>query len=256
MIRDLKGIYIIWLRDIKRFFRDKPRLISGIARPSLYLFILGSGLSSAFGMFGGRGGDWYIDFMYPGILGMVVIFTSLFSAFSIVWDREFGFLKEILVAPISRTSIVVGKALGGSSISLLQGIILLIFAPLLHIKLNFSMVVKICFLILLTSFALTSLGILIASRMKSMHGFNMVMNFLVMPMFLLSGAMFPLKGIPKWLEYLVNINPLSYSIDAMRYVMLEDKTFLAHPLLINILVISIFAVVMISLAIFVFNLTD
>jgi len=256
MIRDLKGIYIIWLRDIKRFFRDKPRLISSIARPSLYLFILGSGLSSAFGMFGGRGGDWYTDFVYPGILGMIVLFTSLFSAFSIVWDREFGFLKEILVAPISRTSIVVGKALSGSTISLFQGIILLIFAPLLHIKLNFPMIIKICLLILLTSFALTSLGILIASRMKSMQGFNMIMNFLVMPMFFLSGAMFPLKELPKWLEYLVNINPLSYSIDALRYVMLEDRTFLAHPFFINILVISVFAVVMITLAIFVFNLSD
>lgn len=256
MIRDLKGIYIIWLRDIKRFFRDKPRLITGITRPSLHLFILGSGLSSAFGMFGGRGGDWYMDFVYPGILGMIVLFTSLFSAFSIVWDREFGFLKEILVAPISRTSIVVGKALSGSTISLFQGIILLIFAPLLHIKLNFPMIIKICLLILLTSFALTSLGILIASRMKSMQGFNMIMNFLVMPMFFLSGAMFPLKELPKWLEYLVNINPLSYSIDALRYVVLEDRTFLAHPFFINILVISIFAIVMISAAIFVFNLSD
>jgi len=118
------------------------------------------------------------------------------------------------------------------------------------------MVFKICLLILLTSFALTSLGILIASRMKSMQGFQMIMNFLVMPMFFLSGAMFPLKDLPKWLEYLVSINPLSYSIDAIRYVMLEDKTFLAHPLLINISVISIFAVIMISAAIFVFNLTD
>ncbi|GAI51173.1 unnamed protein product, partial [marine sediment metagenome] len=132
----------------------------------------------------------------------------------------------------------------------------LIFAPLLHIKLTFPMIIKICLLILLTSFALTSLGILIASRMKSMHGFNMVMNFLVMPMFFLSGAMFPLKELPKWLEYLVNINPLSYSIDALRYVMLEDRTFLAHPFFINILVISVFAVVMISAAIFVFNLSD
>ncbi len=256
MIRDLKGIYIIWLRDIKRFFRDKPRLISGIARPSLYLFILGSGLSSAFGMFGGREGDWYIDFIYPGILGMIVLFTSLFSSFSIVWDREFGFLKEILVAPISRTSIAVGKALSGSTLSLFQGIIMLFFAPLLRIQLNFFMIIKICLLILLTSFALTSLGILIASRMKSMQGFQMIMNFLVMPMFFLSGAMFPLKDLPKWLEYLVSINPLSYSIDAIRYVMLEDKTFLVNPLYMNILVISIFAVVMISAAILVFNLTD
>lgn len=256
MIRDLKGIYIIWLRDIKRFFRDKPHLISSIARPSLYLFILGSGLSSAFGTFGGRGGDWYMDFVYPGILGMIIIFTSLFSAVSIVWDREFGFLKEILVAPISRTSIVIGKALSGSTLSLFQGIIMLFFAPLLHIQLNFFMIIKICLLILLTSFALTSLGILIASRMRTMQGFQMIMNFLVMPMFFLSGAMFPLKDLPKWLEYLVSINPLSYSIDAIRYVMLEDKIFLAYPLYMNILVISIFAVIMITLAIFVFNLTD
>ncbi len=256
MIRDLKGIYIIWLRDIKRFFRDKARLITGIARPSFYLFILGSGLSSAFGMFGGRGGDWYMDFVYPGILGMIIIFTSLFSAVSIVWDREFGFLKEILVAPISRTSIVIGKALSGSTLSLFQGIIMLFFAPLLRIQLNFFMIIKICLLILLTSFALTSFGILIASRMRTMQGFHMIMNFIIMPMFFLSGAMFPLKDLPKWLEYLVNINPLSYSIDAIRYVMLEDKIFLAHPLLINISVISIFAVTMITLAIFVFNITD
>lgn len=133
--KDLKGIYTIWLRDVKRFFRDRGRIIGATAQPALFLFVLGTGLSSALRFIGG-GGSTFLDFIYPGIIGMTVLFTATFSALSIVWDREFGFLKEVLVAPISRTAIVLGKACGGSTQAMLQGLIMLAFAPILGVKLN------------------------------------------------------------------------------------------------------------------------
>lgn len=209
----LMGVYTIWLRDLLRFFRDRARIIGSIAQPSLYLFVLGTGLSATLGSDQASG---YIRFIYPGIIAMTLLFTSIFSSISIIWDREFGFLKEVLVAPVSRAAVAAGKSLGGASVATLQGTMMLLFAPLVGYKINLLFVIQLIPLMLLISFALTSMGVLVATRMKSMEGFQVIMNFILMPMFFLSGAMFPLKGLPTWLGYLTKLDPLTYGVDALR----------------------------------------
>jgi len=253
MKKELAGIYTIWLRDIKRYYRDKPRIIGSFAQPILFLVVLGSGLASSFAFFGSsRGGD-YLDFMFPGIVGMTVLFTSFFGTMSIVWDREFGFLKEMLVSPVSRVSIVIGKILGSSTIALIQGAIILLFSPLLSRSLTVLSVVKSFGLMFLVAVAISSMGILLASVVKTMQGFQVITNFLLMPMFFLSGAIFPLIEAPQWMIFLSKINPLTYGIDAIRYVMLQDISMQVFPLWINIVVLlSLTAAASISGA-FLFN---
>lgn len=214
------GTYIIWLRDVKRFWRDTMRRIGAFTQPLIYLFLLGTGLQSAFKVFG-AGETKYVTFMYPGILAMTVLFTSMFSAISIIWDREFGFLKEMTVAPIPRSSIAMGKILGGATTAVLQGIVFLVFMPLAGIPYGMYRVFMALLVMCVLALALTSLGVLIASRMKSMEGFPIVMNFILMPMFFLSGAMFPLQGLPGWMDFLTKVNPMSYGVDAMRSVVLK-----------------------------------
>lgn len=222
--RAMTGVYIVWLRDLKRFWRDTPRRVGAFVQPLIYLFLLGTGLQAAFKVFGG-GNTQYILFMFPGILGMTVLFTSVFSAISILWDREFGFLKEILVSPVPRSSVAFGKIVGGASQAMIQGMILLVlmFFPFMY---GFSVdtLVKALELIPLTALlaiGMTSLGVAIAANMKSMEGFPMVMNFILLPLFFLSGAMFPLQGLPGWMNFLTKINPLSYGVDMLRGVTLS-----------------------------------
>lgn len=223
MERFLVGTYIVWLRDVKRFWRDTMRRIGAFVQPLIYLFLLGTGLQSAFKVFG-AGETKYITFMYPGILAMTVLFTSMFSSISIIWDREFGFLKEMTVAPIPRSSIAMGKILGGATTALLQGVVFLLFMPLAGISYSLYRVFMALLVMGVLSLTLTSLGVLIASRMRSMEGFPIVMNFILMPMFFLSGAMFPLQGLPGWMEFLTKVNPMSYGVDAMRTVVLRGMT--------------------------------
>ncbi|TAK35002.1 MAG: ABC transporter [Chloroflexota bacterium] len=222
---DLRGVYIIWYRDVLRFWRDRPRIIASLAQPALYLFIFGSGLSSSFGG-GGAGGfsGSYVQFIFPGVVGMALLFTSIFSALSIAWDREFGFLKEVLVAPLSRSAVAIGKALGGSTQAVLQGGIVLVMAPLVDVTLTPLVVIQVIPLMFLLAFSLTSLGIALASRLKSMEGFQVVMQFLMMPMFFLSGALFPLVGIPDWLKVLAHLDPVTYGIDPIRRVILSASS--------------------------------
>jgi ABC-2 type transport system permease protein len=222
--RALTGSYIVWLRDLKRFWRDTPRRVGAFVQPLIYLFLLGTGLQAAFKVFGG-GNTKYILFMFPGILGMTILFTSVFSAISILWDREFGFLKEILVSPVPRSSVAFGKIIGGASQAMIQGMILLIlmFFPFMY---GFSVetLIKAIVLIpltLLLAIGMTSIGVAIAANMKSMEGFPMVMNFLLLPLFFLSGAMFPLQGLPGWMTFLTRINPLSYGVDMLRGICLR-----------------------------------
>jgi len=254
MKRNLKGIYVIWLRDIKRFFRDRTRIIGAIGQPALYLFVLGTGISTALQPMTGTGG--YIEFLFPGIIGMTILFTSTFSAISIIWDREFGFFKEVMVAPISRTAIALGKAFGGTTQSMIQGTTMLIFTPFLGIKLTFISLVLLFIMMFLTSFAMTSFGILLSSRMKSFQGFQMISNFLLMPMFFLSGSFFPLKNLPPWMDWLVKINPLSYGVDGIRYALLGSKELQAFPFYLDILVTVGVAIVMLAGAIITFNMTE
>jgi ABC-2 type transport system permease protein len=220
----LIGTYVIWLRDLKRFWRDKPRRLGLFVQPLIYLFLLGTGLQSAFRVFGSSTTN-YIAFIYPGILGMTLLFTSVFSAISIVWDRQFGFLKEVLVAPTPRASVALGKVCGGGSTAFLQGVVLLVFAFLPNV-LGFSLstlgkVIELLPIIMLVSLSMTSLGVVVAARLHSFEGFPIIMNFILLPMFFLSGAMFPLQGLPGWMEFLTKINPLTYAVDALRGVALR-----------------------------------
>jgi len=253
-MKELTGVYVIWLRDIKRFFRDKPRIIGSMAQPAIFLFILGIGVSSSFTMLGGgKGGKDFLPFMFPGIIGMTVLFTSFFSAVSIIWDREFGFLKEILVSPISRTSIVIGKILGGSTIAMTQGSIILIFAPFLKIPITFSSILKLIPIMFLAAACISSLGIVLASKLKTMQSFQVITNFMLMPMFFLSGALFPLVNVPKWMTVISKINPLSYGVDAMRFVLLKDAAVQLYPLHIDVFVLIAMTIVVSTVAILLFN---
>jgi len=220
----LRAIYIIWYRDILRYWRDRWRLVASLAQPLLFLVVFGSGLSSSLGGAFGRGtGISYIQFMYPGIIGMSILFSAIFGAMSIVWDREFGFLKEVLVAPIDRWAVAIGKALGGTTQAMIQGLILLVLAPFVGVKLNLLTVLELLPLAAILAFGLASFGVAIASMMKSLQGFQVVMNFLMMPMFFLSGALFPLTNLPGWMTWLTRLDPASYGIDPIRRVVLSNS---------------------------------
>lgn len=221
----LSAISMLWYRDLLRFFRDKSRIIGSLAQPILFLLVFGAGLSPAMGSLGGgkggQGGLSYLQFIFPGVISMAILFTAIFGAISVIWDREFGFLKEMLVAPVPRWSLAVGKALGGSTTSMLQGIIMLIFAPVVGVSISLRVVLELIPLMFVFSFAMSAMGLFIAARMKSMEGFQLIMNFLMLPLFFLSGALFPLNNLPSWLMILTRINPAAYGVDAIRKVVMS-----------------------------------
>jgi len=215
----LRHVGIIWYREILRYWRDKPRIIGSLAMPFFFLIIFGSGLSSSIGQMMGGAAEFGIDFkkfMFPGIIGMTTLFTSMFSGLSIVRDKEYGFLKEILVAPVDRLAVAGGKILGGSTVTMIQATLLFLFAPLVGVGVTPLLVIKVWGLVFLGSLGFTSLGTFVGNKLDSAEGFQMVMNFLIFPMFFLSGAFFPLKDIPSWMAALVRINPFSYVVDSMR----------------------------------------
>lgn len=262
LIHNLKGMYTIWLRDVLRFVRDRSRILASLGQPLLFLFVFGGGLSPAMSELGGGSID-FVQFMFPGILAMAVLFTSIFSAVSIVWDREFGFLKEVMVAPVSRVSVALGKVAGGSTVALFQGALVMVFAPLLGIRLTAEQLVYLIGLMLLLAGMMTSLGILIAARQKTMEGFHMIMNFIMLPMFFLSGAFFPLNGVPLWMEWLSKVNPVTYGVDPLRQVALREVVpaqfmdlLRLHPIATDIAVMGIFAVVFLMPAIWMFSKQD
>ncbi|MGO0122626.1 ABC transporter permease [Desulfothermobacter acidiphilus] len=231
----LRTIYTIWYREWLRFWRDRSRLVGMIGQPLLYFLIVGQGISAAMAFRAAPPGVElsYLQFMYPGILAMSVLFTSIFSGISIIWDREFGFLKEVLVAPVPRWGIAMGKALGSSTVALCQAAILLALAPLAQIHLNLPLIGQLLSVLFLISLAITFLGVAIASRMETMEGFQMIMNFLVMPLYFLSGAMFPLANVPEWMAALMHFDPLTYGVDALRHLIFagappQALTFLVH----------------------------
>ncbi len=215
---NLVGAYSIWYRDILRFWRDKMRMIGAITLPLLLLVVFGGGLSSSIGMLA-PGVD-FAQFMFPGIIGMTVLMTAFMSGVSVVWDREFGFLKEVLVAPVSRVSVVVGKMMGGATVALVQGLIILVLAPVIGVKLSAVMVVELIPLMFLVATALAATGILLATRIRSMEAFQVVTQMLLFPMVFLSGVFFPLSNLPSWMNVLVKLNPVTYGIDPIRQVVL------------------------------------
>lgn len=220
--RSLKGAYTIWYRDLVRFFRDRIRIVVSLGQPLLFLFVFGSGLAPAMETFG-QGELDFRQFMFPGILGMAVLFTSIFSAISVVWDREFGFLKEVMVAPVPRAAVALGKVAGGSTVAMFQGLIVLVLGPFIGVKLTWMQVVVLIGLMLMLAAMMTSLGLLIAVRQRSMEGFQVMMQLILMPMFFLSGAFFPLRGVPLWMEWLAKVDPLTYGVDPLRQVALKES---------------------------------
>ncbi|MBE0415412.1 MAG: ABC transporter permease [Dehalococcoidia bacterium] len=263
-MRELRGLYIIWYRDLLRFWRNTGRLLSSFIMPLLFLVIFGSGIASSMtGLMGGGGNFNYIEFMFPGIIGMVVLMAAIMSGVSIVWDREFGFLKEVMVAPMSRTTVAIGRTLGGATIATIQGVLMLVFIPFVHISVSIGQVLLILPLMFIMAFALTAMGILIASRIKSMETFQVIMQLLLFPMIFISPAMFPTEFLPSWLNGAVKINPVSYAIDSLRQALTTPPpgmpgfgmSLFGHPMSIaeDIAIVALFALIMVSLAVWSFG---
>ncbi len=203
------------------------------------------------------------QFMFPGVIAMTVLFTAVFSAVSIVWDREFGFLKEVMVAPVSRRVVALGKVAGGSTLAMFQGLLILFLAPLLGIKLTFGQAVYLLLLMLMLAAVMSALGILVAARQRSMEGFQVIMNFIMLPMLFLSGAFFPLAGVPIWMEVLAKVNPVSYGVDPLRQVALREsvpEAFLEamrlNPIAVDVAVMFAFGVAFLVPAIWLFSKQD
>ncbi len=212
---DLRAIGVVWRRELIRFLRNRLRIVTSLAQPILFLFILGTGLSHLIP--GGSGFD-FRTFMFPGVVAMTVLFTAIFSAVSIVWDREFGFLREMLVAPARRSAIIIGKAAGGATVATLQGVIMLALAGFVHVPYAPTLLAVLVLEMALAAFMLTAFGLMLASRIQQVESFQVVIQFFVLPMFFLSGAVFPLSGLPGWLAVLARIDPLSYAVDPMRRI--------------------------------------
>jgi ABC-2 type transport system permease protein len=211
---ELRAMKIVWRRELIRFVNDRMRIVTALVQPLLFLFVLGAGLNQL-----SRAGTHGVDlktFIYPGVLCITVMFTAMFSAASIVWDREFGFLREMMVAPVRRSSIVIGKALGGATVASFQGVILICLAGAVHVPYDPLLILGILSIQALLAFAITAFGLMVAVRIKQMQSFMGVMQMIVMPMFFISGALFPVAGLPAWLAVLNRLDPLTYAVDPMR----------------------------------------
>lgn len=218
-ITTMKKIYILWLRQIKKYLRSKSRMIGSLGQPLLFLLAMGYGLNSVFQQ-AGQGS--YLNFLSPGIIAMGIIFTAIFSGMEVIWDRQFGFLKETLAAPISRFNIMIGRTLGGATVATMQGILVLLLSLIFGFRpVSWFAIIPAIGVMFLIAILFTSLGTMIASLLEDMQGFHLIMNFLVMPIFFLSGALFPLQGLPKALLIIVRLDPLSYGIDALRIILIN-----------------------------------
>lgn len=214
----LDRIYALWLREVKVFLREKSRLVASTFTPLLWLFVIGTGFGSSVSM-GIHNVD-YQKFIFPGIVCMSVVFSSVFFGSYIIWDRKFDFLKSVMVAPVSRSTIFTGKTFGGMTNSLIQAAILLVIGVIIGVQFSPLGMIGTIVIILLLSFALTSLGLTLGSYMTSLEGFQMIMSFVVFPLFFLSGALFPIDRLPQWLSILTTIDPVTYAVDALRHVIL------------------------------------
>jgi ABC-2 type transport system permease protein len=210
----MNSIYILWLRQLKRYFRSRSRIVGSLGQPILFLVAFGFGLGPTFAK-AGQGN--YLEFIAPGIISMSILFTAIFSGIEIIWDRQFGFLKETLVAPITRWQIMVGRTLGGATVAVFQGLIVLILSLFFGFRIEtFTLIPQMLIFMILIALLFTALGTAIASILTDMQGFQLIMNFLIMPIFFLSGALFPLQGLPKAIQAIVAANPLSYGVDGLR----------------------------------------
>ncbi len=219
---ELRAIRIVWRRDLIRFANDRIRIAASLMQPLLFLFVMGSGLQQL--SKAGTHGVGLKTFIYPGILCIAVMFTAMFSAASIVWDREFGFMREMLVAPVRRSSIVIGKCLGGATVASTQGVIMILLAGAVHVPYDPLLILGILGLQLVLAFSITAFGVMVAARIKQMQAFFGVMQMVVMPMFFISGALFPVRGLPGWLTVLNRLDPMTYAVDPMRRLVFNHLT--------------------------------
>lgn len=243
MVNVLLPISTIWWREIIRFYRQRSRLLSAIAQPFVFWILIGTGLSASFKPSGISDQTGYIEYFYPGIVVLVLLFTAIFATISVVNERREGFLQGVLVAPIARWSIVLGQALGGTTLALLQGTLLLLLVPLLGIRFGFLSLILTLGVMALLAFGLTNLGLLIAWRMDSTQGFHAIMNLILIPIWLLSGAFFPSAGAPSWLAWVMKLNPLTYGLAALRRCLYYDTTITTGnipTLTLSLLIITLF----------------
>jgi ABC-2 type transport system permease protein len=267
---ELRAIRIVWRRELIRYRSDRLRIITMLVQPLLFLFVLGSGLQTLASA--GSHGVNLKTFIYPGILCISVMFTAMFSAASIVWDREFGFLREMMVAPIRRSSIVIGKCVGGATVAGIQGLIMIVLAPLVHVPYGPVWMIEVFFLQLLLAYSITAFGVMIAVRIKQMQSFMGVMQMVITPMFFISGALFPITGLPTWLAILNRLDPLTYAVAPMREIVFSHLAIPAAavavlappitwfgwpvPTALEITMVVLLGLVMMGIAIWEFSTTE
>ncbi len=244
----MSTIYILWLRQVKKYFRSRSRIIGSLGQPLLFLLAFGFGFGSIFQRAGGGN---YIQFLGPGIIMMSVLFTAVFSGIDLIWDRQFGFLKETMVAPVSRLEIMLGKTLGGATVAVFQGIIVFVLTLFVGFRPESVLMLPVAALIVfLIAVLFTSLGIAIASTLQDMQGFQLIMNFLVMPIFFLSGALFPLQGLPRIMEIITRLNPLTYGVDGIRGALINGSKF---GIATDLIVISIITAILLGTGSYLFE---
>ncbi|GBE18604.1 inner membrane transport permease YadH [archaeon BMS3Abin16] len=246
---NLSAIYTLWLRETKRFLRAKSRVIGALGMPLMFLVFMGKGFSKA-SLPGLPQGVNYINYLAPGIIAMILLFGSMFAGISVLWDRQFGFLKEVMVSPVSRTSIVLGRVAGGVTMALSQAMLMLIASLVMGLKTTvFGVLSSLIFMVLLSA-AFVGLGLAFASKMEDMHGFQMIMNFLMFPLFFLSGALFPLSELPVWVEKIALLNPMTYGVDALRATLIGVSV---NPLAVDALALIFFCTAMVGFGAYLFE---
>jgi ABC-2 type transport system permease protein len=219
--QDLRAAKMVCQRELIRYSRDRARMVSALVQPVLWLFVLGTGLSPVISRGAAAGGVDFRTFLFPGVLAMSLLFTAAFSGVSIVWDREFGFLREMLVAPVRRSAIIVGKAFGGATVATIQSLVMLALAGLVHVPYSPSLLLQLAGLLFLAAFTITAFGIMLSARLRQIQTIMPMMQMVMAPMMFLSGALFPLSNLPTWLQVLTRLNPLTYAVDPMRAVVFQ-----------------------------------
>jgi ABC-2 type transport system permease protein len=240
--------YTLWLREIVRFYRDRSRVLGALGSPLVFWFLIGSGLGRSF-QGGGMGRPLpggYLQYFYPGTLALILLFTAIFSTISLIEDRQAGFLQGVLVAPVPRSAIVLGKILGGTTLAAIQGGLFLVLAPLAHVTLHLADVPSLVAVILLASFGVTGLGFLLAWRLNSTQGFHAIMNLFLIPMWILSGALFPASGAAGWIRVLMYINPLTYGVSALRVLFFGRELPGEPPLAVSMAVMVVSSAVLLA----------
>ena len=241
-MNQLEAMWALTWRDLVRFLRDRSQVLGAIARPVLWLVLMGQGLGASVRAVGGLD---YQHFVFAGAIAMAVLFGGMFQGVTIIWDREFGFLKEVLVAPISRVTIVLGKTLSGTAVTVVQGCLTLLFAAVVRVHLDAASLAALLGVIVLLSLGMTAMGVVVATRMRTFEGFGVISNFVIMPLYFLSGGIFPVERLPTWMAILVRANPVTYGVDLMRHALVQPAVFAVHT---DVAVLVGFAAAMVALA--------